>query len=105
MACKRGCRLPNPCLTFELFTPSGVQVVKEAYPDDTQFDPGSEYFDPKATRDNPRWHRVRIRLVLCCAVLTLLPFLPPAFAWQTHWLAYALWEWGGGPHSGPQNRV
>lgn len=26
-----------------------------AYPDPTQFDPQSNYFDPKSTRDKPRW--------------------------------------------------
>lgn len=39
--------------------PPGVvgiaEVVSEPYPDETQFDPGSEYFDPKAARDEPRW--------------------------------------------------
>jgi predicted RNA-binding protein with PUA-like domain len=39
--------------------PPGVagicEVVQEAYPDHTQFDPLSKYFDPKATPDKPRW--------------------------------------------------
>jgi predicted RNA-binding protein with PUA-like domain len=35
--------------------PPGVIVVREAYPDYTQFDPESKYFDPKATPDKPRW--------------------------------------------------
>jgi predicted RNA-binding protein with PUA-like domain len=30
-------------------------VASAAYPDETQFDPGSDYFDPKSTRENPRW--------------------------------------------------
>lgn len=30
-------------------------VATEAYPDDTQFDPKSDYYDPKATREEPRW--------------------------------------------------
>lgn len=30
-------------------------VATEAYPDDTQFDPKSDYYDPKATRETPRW--------------------------------------------------
>lgn len=34
----------------------GLAVVKKAaYPDPTQFDRKSEYFDPKATKENPRW--------------------------------------------------
>lgn len=31
------------------------KVVIEAYPDPTQFDTRSSYFDPKADKDNPRW--------------------------------------------------
>jgi predicted RNA-binding protein with PUA-like domain len=30
-------------------------VSEEAYPDPTQFDPTSEYYDPKSPKDNPRW--------------------------------------------------
>ncbi|MFZ4508221.1 MAG: EVE domain-containing protein [Fimbriimonas sp.] len=39
--------------------PSGIvgimRVVGEPYPDPTQFDPASEYHDPKSPVDNPRW--------------------------------------------------
>ena len=38
-------------------------VAGTAYPDDTQFDPTSPYFDPKASRDTPRWLHVDVRLV------------------------------------------
>ncbi len=40
-----------------------AEVSKLAYPDATQFDPGSKYFDPKATPENPRWFNVDVRLV------------------------------------------
>src|SRR5207248_3943335 len=30
-------------------------VVREAYPDDSQFDPNSKYFDPRSTPEEPRW--------------------------------------------------
>lgn len=40
-----------------------AQVSKQAYPDATQFDSGSKYFDPKATPQNPRWFNVDVRLV------------------------------------------
>ena len=40
-----------------------VEMARAAYPDATQFDPKSEYYDPKATRDNPRWVHVDVRLV------------------------------------------
>jgi len=39
------------------------QVSKPAYPDETQFDPDSKYFDPKASRDRPRWMNVDVKLV------------------------------------------
>ena len=32
-----------------------MRVVSEAYPDPTQFQSDSEYFDGKSQRDNPRW--------------------------------------------------
>jgi predicted RNA-binding protein with PUA-like domain len=40
-----------------------VRVSRLAYPDETQFDPKGEYFEPKATRDNPRWFNVDVTLV------------------------------------------
>lgn len=38
-----------------------AEVASTAYPDETQFDPKSKYFDPKATPENPRWMLVDIR--------------------------------------------
>ncbi|WP_305804143.1 EVE domain-containing protein [Stenotrophomonas sp. YIM B06876] len=35
-------------------------VASEAYPDDTQFDPTSDYHDPKSTREQPRWMLVDV---------------------------------------------
>jgi predicted RNA-binding protein with PUA-like domain len=32
-----------------------AKVVGTPYPDSTQFDPESEYFDPKASAEQPRW--------------------------------------------------
>jgi len=41
----------------------GVGVVaSHAYPDQTQFDPTSKYFDPKATTDKPRWFHVDVKI-------------------------------------------
>lgn len=46
-------------------TPPGVagvaQVVREGYPDHTQFDPNDGHFDPKADPDAPRWMMVDIK--------------------------------------------
>lgn len=36
-------------------------VVKECFPDPTQFDESSRYFDPKSTPDKPRWFTVSIK--------------------------------------------
>ena len=35
-------------------------VASEAYPDPTQFDPRSDYHDPKSTRVEPRWSLVDV---------------------------------------------
>lgn len=40
-----------------------VEVVSAAYPDGTQFDTSSKYFDPKATEDNPKWLAFDVRFV------------------------------------------
>lgn len=40
-----------------------AEVVGEPYPDPTQFDPSSEYFDPKAAEENPRWWLVDFAFV------------------------------------------
>ena len=40
-----------------------AEVSKLAYPDETQFDRKGKYFDPKATRDKPRWVHVDVKLV------------------------------------------
>jgi predicted RNA-binding protein with PUA-like domain len=40
-----------------------AKVASAPYPDDTQFDPKSKYFDPKATREQPRWMLVDVKLV------------------------------------------
>lgn len=39
-----------------------AKVVKTAYPDPTQFNPESNYYDPKATHGNPRWVSVDIEV-------------------------------------------
>lgn len=39
------------------------EVVKEAYPDHTQFDSKNVHYDPKADKKNPTWFMVDIKLV------------------------------------------
>ncbi len=39
-----------------------ARVSSAPYPDETQFDPKGKYFDPKSTRENPRWMLVDVTL-------------------------------------------
>lgn len=59
--------------------PPGVagvaRVCSEPYPDHTQFDRTSDYYDPKATEDKPRWHMIDIELVERFDELVPLPVL------------------------------
>jgi predicted RNA-binding protein with PUA-like domain len=38
-----------------------VKIVREAYPDPTQFDPSSDYFDPGSKEEAPRWLMVDVK--------------------------------------------
>ena len=40
-----------------------AEVVSDAYPDPSQFDPKSDYFDAGSGRDNPRWMLVDVGFV------------------------------------------
>ncbi|HEU5436504.1 MAG TPA: EVE domain-containing protein [Telluria sp.] len=40
-----------------------AEVASTAYPDASQFDPASHYFDAKATQETPRWTSVDVRAV------------------------------------------
>ncbi len=48
-----------------------AEVASAPHPDETQFDPKSPYFDPKATRANPRWMLVDVKLVRKTRLLSL----------------------------------
>ncbi|KAB8032252.1 EVE domain-containing protein [Fluviispira multicolorata] len=45
-------------------SPTGIaglcEVIEEAKPDVTALDPNSEYYDPKATQEQPRWFAVTV---------------------------------------------
>jgi predicted RNA-binding protein with PUA-like domain len=47
--------------------PKGIvgicEVVREAYPDHTAFDPESKYFDPRSNPEAPRWFMPDVRFV------------------------------------------
>jgi len=40
-----------------------AKVASKPYPDESQFDRKGEYFDPKASREAPRWMLVDVKLV------------------------------------------
>jgi len=40
-----------------------ARVCKESHPDPSQFDSKSEYYDPKATKETPRWFMVEVEFV------------------------------------------
>jgi predicted RNA-binding protein with PUA-like domain len=40
-----------------------AKVVREAYPDDTAWNPKSKYHDPRASPDKPLWSMVDVQLV------------------------------------------
>lgn len=44
-----------------------IEVVRTAYPDLSALDPNSPYFDPKSTRQTPRWFAVDVKLKYHCA--------------------------------------
>ena len=48
-----------------------AEVASTAYPDDTQFDPASHYYDAKSTRESPRWLMVDVKAVRKTRLLSL----------------------------------
>ncbi len=38
-----------------------IEIVREAYPDDSAWDPRSKYRDPKSRPDKPLWYMVDVR--------------------------------------------
>ena len=48
-----------------------ARVATEAYPDPTQFDRKSPYFDPASRREEPRWQLVDVQVLRKIPTLTL----------------------------------
>jgi predicted RNA-binding protein with PUA-like domain len=48
-----------------------AEVASTAYPDPTQFDPDSPYFDPKSTPAQPRWLLVDVRALKKTRLMSL----------------------------------
>jgi predicted RNA-binding protein with PUA-like domain len=40
-----------------------AEIVQEAYPDFTAFDPGNRHYDPESRKEAPRWFVVDVRFV------------------------------------------
>ncbi|VTJ86580.1 Hypothetical predicted protein [Marmota monax] len=40
-----------------------MKIVKEAYPDHTQFEKNSPHYDPSSKEDNPKWSMVDVQFV------------------------------------------
>jgi len=52
-----------------------AEVVREGYPDPTQFEPGHPHYDPEANRGAPRWYQVDVRAVRKLARPVPLPLI------------------------------
>ena len=63
--CSTTPRAPNPA------SRASAEVASAPYPDPTQFDPRSEYYDTAAKKDAPRWILVDIRALKKTRVLTI----------------------------------
>ncbi|MBL8437015.1 MAG: EVE domain-containing protein [Zoogloeaceae bacterium] len=48
-----------------------VRICRKAYPDPTQFDPASRYYDSKSQPEAPRWLQVDVKLVRKTRLLEL----------------------------------
>ena len=59
--------------------PPGVagiaEIVREAHPDPTAFDPSERHHDPRSKPDAPTWYQVSVRAVRAVAPLLGLPTL------------------------------
>ena len=40
-----------------------MKINSKTYPDPTQFDPKSKYFDEKSTQENPRWWLIDVKFI------------------------------------------
>ena len=52
-----------------------AEIVEEAHPDPTAFDPSADHYDPKSRPDTPTWYQVSIRAVRAIDLPLELPRL------------------------------
>ncbi|MDX2004932.1 MAG: EVE domain-containing protein [Meiothermus sp.] len=55
------------------------KVTQTQVPDPTQFDPTSEYFDPKSPPENPRWWTVKVKFERKLGTMATLEALRQSF--------------------------
>jgi len=48
-----------------------AKVASNAYPDEPQFDKKSKYYEPAATRENPRWFNVDVKFAKKTRLISL----------------------------------
>jgi predicted RNA-binding protein with PUA-like domain len=49
-----------------------AEVASTAYPDHTQFDPKSKYYDEKSSQEHPRWYMVDVEVTKKTRLLSLV---------------------------------
>lgn len=48
-----------------------AEIASAPYPDELQFDPKSDYFDPKSSKENPRWLTIDVKALAKCPVIPI----------------------------------
>lgn len=66
------CHISCPWLTgvlnwWKLSSPFVLQIVKEAYPDHTQFDQKDPHYDSTSRKENPKWSMVMYCIKYNCS--------------------------------------
>ncbi|MCF2970650.1 EVE domain-containing protein [Synechococcus sp. Nb3U1] len=56
-----------------------MEILETQVVDPSQFDTASPYYDPKSSREDPRWHTVRVRFVAAFERFLTLPELRDTF--------------------------
>ena len=57
-----------------------MEVIENNVIDPTQFDPQSDYYDPKSSSENPRWQTVKVKFVRAFPKIVSLNQLKQTFA-------------------------
>jgi predicted RNA-binding protein with PUA-like domain len=63
-----------------------MEIVAINVVDPTQFDPSSQYYDPKSSLDSPRWHTVTVGYLETFAQIVTLDQLKETFIPDELWV-------------------